>query len=75
MLNYSHKARTPEVNDMVRPEKGGIDMFFGHHADELLYGIGYVIGRIILCAVGFATGYIGINVLIGVWRWFSGVFL
>lgn len=50
-------------------------MFFGHHADEIMHLIGYVIGRIILCAVGFATGYIGINVLIGVWRWFSGVFL
>lgn len=50
-------------------------MFGGFHADELLYLIGYIIGRAILCAVGFLTGYIGINVLIGVWRWFSGVFL
>ena len=50
-------------------------MFGGFHADELMHLIGYIIGPIILCAAGFLTGYIGINVLIGGWRWFSGVFL
>lgn len=46
----------------------------GFYLDDLMYLIGYIIGRVILCGLGFLTGYVGINVLIGLFRWFIGAY-
>ena len=48
-------------------------MFGKFHADELMWTIGFIIGRGVLCVDGFAAGYVGINVIIGVLRWFAGL--
>lgn len=45
----------------------------GFYIDELLYAIGFLIGRRLVVVLGFLTGYVGINVLIGILRWFVGV--
>lgn len=54
---------------MFKNSSGG-----GFYIDDLMYLIGFVIGRGIVCALGLATGYIGMNVLIGVFRWLAMVF-
>ena len=51
---------------MFKNSSGG-----GFYLDELMYLIGYILGRGFICVLGFLTGYIGINVLIGVLRWLA----
>ena len=48
-------------------------MFGKFHADELMWTIGFVDGRVLVGVAGCAVGYVGINVLIGVMRWFEGL--